>query len=300
MRRADARSYVALTLLALFWGYSWIAIKVAVRDATPIVVAWGRCAAGGVALLAFMALTRRSLRPPPLGPTLVYGLLQTTLFTLLQTTAASIGAAGKAAVLVYTMPFWLTLLAWPFLGERIRGVRWLVLALAAVGLALVVLPLHRGSIAATTLPVVAGLVWALSAIWVIRVRATGGYDLLSLTTWQMVWGTVALAPFALWLPVHVRWTPSFVASMAFLAVLCTGCGWALWLFVLSRLPASVAGLASLATPVLAVILAALHIHEIPSRAELVGVACIMVALVVNMRAPVAAPARSARGELAQE
>lgn len=300
MSRAGARSYVALALLALLWGYSWIAVKVAIRDATPMAVAWGRCAGGAVALLAYTAATRRPLRPPPLGPTLVYGLLQTTVFTLVQTTAVSIGAAGKAAVLVYTMPFWLTLLAWPFLGERIRGVRWLVLALAAVGLALVVLPLRTGSVLASVLPVSAGLVWALSAVWVIRVRAAGGHDLLSLTTWQMVWGSAALAPFALWLPVHVRWTASFVASMAFLAVLCTALGWALWLFVLSRLPASVAGLASLATPVLAVVLAAVHVQEIPSRTELLGVACIMVALVVNTRAPVAAPARSVPRELAQE
>lgn len=299
MSRPGARSYVALAVLALFWGYSWIAVKVAIRDATPIVVAWGRCAAGSVALLAYTAMIRRSLRPPPLVPTLVYGLLQTTAFTLLQTIAVSIGATGKAAVLVYTMPFWLTLLAWPFLGERVRGTRWLVLALAAVGLALVVLPLRTGSIVASGLPIVAGLVWALSAIWVIRVRAAGGYDLLSLTTWQMVWGSLALAPFALWLPVHVRWTASFVVSMAFLGVLSTAVGWALWLFVLSRLPASVAGLASLATPVLAVVLAAIHVQEIPSRAELLGVACIVVALVVNMRAPVGASARSA-GELAEQ
>ncbi len=134
----------------------------------------------------------------------------------------------------------------------------------------------------------------------IRVRATGGYDLLSLTTWQMVWGSAALAPFALWFPVGVRWTSSFVLSMAFLAVLATATGWALWLYVLSRLPASVAGLASLATPVLAVALAALHVGEIPSAAELAGIGCIVAALVLNGRAPVGAAARSVRRQLAQE
>lgn len=286
MRHRGAQAYVALALLALFWGYSWIAIKLATRDATPMVVAWGRCAFGALALIGFMAVTGRSLRPPPLVPTLVYGLLQTTIFTLVQTLAVSMGSAGKAAILVYTMPFWLALLAWPFLGERIAGVRWVVLAVAATGLVLVVTPLRAGTWLASVLPVVAGLSWALSAVWVIRVRATGGYDLLSMTAWQMVWGSLALAPFALVFPVHVRWTGQFIVSMTFLAVLSTALGWALWLFVLSRLPASVAGLASLATPVLAVVLAAVHVHEIPSRAELLGIACIVAALVVNARAPV--------------
>ncbi len=287
MRRVDARSYAALALLALVWSYSWIAIKLATRDATPMVVAFGRCALGAGSLLAWMGATGRSLRPPPFLPTLVYGLLQTTAFTLLQTIAVSMGSAGKAAILVYTMPFWLALLAWPLLGERVTPLRWAVLALAAAGLALVVTPLHAGSALVTALPVAAGLSWALSAVWVIRVRAAGGHDLLSLTAWQMVWGSLALAPFGLLFPVHARWSLSLVASMTFLAVLSTALGWALWLYLLSRLPASVAGLASLATPALVVPLAALHVDEVPTGRELVGIACMVVALLVNARAPVA-------------
>jgi drug/metabolite transporter (DMT)-like permease len=105
-------------------------------------------------------------------------------------------------------------------------------------------------------------------------RSAAPYDLLSLTTWQMVWGSVALAPFALVLPVHVRWTPSFVAAVAFLVVFAAAVGWALWLFILSRLSASVAGIASLATPVVGVTIAALQLHEVPS-----AMGCIVAALV---------------------
>ena len=41
------------------------------------------------------------------------------------------GGAGRAAVLVFTMPFWTMLLAWPVLGERVRGMQWLAVALRA-------------------------------------------------------------------------------------------------------------------------------------------------------------------------
>ena len=50
------------------------------------------------------------------------------------------GGAGKTSVLTYTMPFWLLLLAWAFLGERLRGVQWLAVALALAGLVLVLEP----------------------------------------------------------------------------------------------------------------------------------------------------------------
>lgn len=290
--RNRVEAHLALAFLALLWGYSWLAIKVATLDASPIVVAWMRCAGGALALLATLALTGRSLRPPPFVPTLIYGLLQTTGFHLLQTLAVSMGGTGKAAILAYTMPFWLSVLAWPFLGERIVGLRWFVLALAALGLALVVTPLHASNAIASLLPVAAGLAWAASAVWVIRVRAEGGYDLLSLTAWQMVWGSMAMIPFTLLYPVAVRFTPAFLVSMSFLILFSTALGWALWLVVLSRLPASVAGVASLATPVIAVTVAAVHLHEIPTRNEWIGIACLVVALVVNARVPVLRAARS--------
>ncbi len=283
--RARAEAYLALSFLALIWGYSWVAVKVATRDASPIAVAALRSGLGAVALLAFLALTRRSLRPTPFAPTAVYGLLQTTGFTLLQSVAVALAGAGRVAILAYTMPFWLAILAWPFLGERIAGARWVALALAAAGLALVVSPIEAGSALPNGLAVGAGLVWAASAVWAVRMRVAGGHDLLSLTTWQMVWGSVALAAAALAMPVHVRVTAPLVASIAFLAVISNAVGWALWLFILSRLPAAAAGVASLATPVVGVALAALQLGEVPSRAELAGMACIVTALVVNARAP---------------
>jgi drug/metabolite transporter (DMT)-like permease len=280
-RSFDAAAHLALAFLALIWGYSWIATKVATTDASPLAVALGRSTVGALALLATLALTGRSLRPTPFVPTLIFGLLQTTGFSLTMAIAVSIGGAGKASVLAYTMPLWLTLIAWPVLGERIRRRGWLALGLAAVGLGLVATPLRATSLAASALPVLTGLIWAASAVWVVRMRRAAPHDLLALTAWQFVWGALALAPFALVLPLAVRWTVPFVAAMGFLAVFATALGWVVWLFILSRVPASVAGLGSLATPVVGVAMAAVQLHEIPAPMELGGMACIVTALALN-------------------
>lgn len=286
--RADARrraaAFAALAFLALVWGYSWVAIKVATRDASPLAIAALRSALGAAALFAWLAATRRPLRAPPHGPTVVLGLVQTAGFTVAQTVAVSVGGAGKIAVLAYTMPFWLALLAWPFLGERLGRTRWAALALAGVGLSLVVGPLQARSALGPALGILAGLIWAASAVWMLRTLFRRGYDLLPVMAWQMVWGTVALAALALVVPSHVRATPSLVLSLAFLGIGGNAVGWAVWVFVLARLPATVAGLGSLATPVVGVLAAAAQLGEIPSRSELAGMACIVVALLVNARA----------------
>jgi drug/metabolite transporter (DMT)-like permease len=233
-----------------------------------------------VVLLAYLPLTRRSLRPTPLVPTLVYGLLQTAGFTLLATLAVSTGGVGKTAVLAYTMPFWLALLAWRFLGERLRPATWGAFALAAVGLGLVVTPLGPSD-RANALAIGAGLVWAASAVWVVRAQARARQDLLALTAWQMVWGALALGVVAALVPVHVRWTPSFLWALAFLGVGASALAWSLWLFVLSRLPASVAGLGSLTVPVVGLLLAAAQLGELPSGRELTGIGCIVAALALQ-------------------
>lgn len=278
-------------MLALVWGYTWVVIKIATQNASPYVVAGGRIALGAAILFVALAATGRSLRPTPLGPTIVLGLLQTTGFSLFQTLAVSMAGAGKVSVLAYTMPFWVALLAWPFLGERIGGLRWVALGVAAVGLGLVVAPLPRGAIAADALAIAAGLSWAASAVWAKRLRARHDVDLLGLTAWQLLWGAIPLIVIMLAVPERIVWTPTFVAAMAFLAIVGTSFAWFLWLFILSRLPAGVAGLASLATPVVGVTAAALQLHEIPSRTELIGMSLIVAALGLN-----AASARESPGK----
>lgn len=279
--RAGAKVYLALVLLALVWGYTWVTIKIATEDASPYVVAASRLVIATAILFALLALTRRSLKPTPFVPTLLLGLLQTTGWTLLQTLAVAQAGAGKSAVLGYTMPFWAALLAWPFLGERIRGVRWVALGLAAAGLAFVVAPLDARSFSADGLAVLAGVSWGASAVYAKRLRKRHDVELLSLTTWQMLWGTIPLVVLMLAIGGPVHWTASFVAAMAFMSVAGAALGWFLWMFILSRLPAGVAGIASLATPVVGVLSAAIQLHEIPSRNELIGMVIIVAALVVN-------------------
>lgn len=279
--RGSAKVYLALVVLALVWGYTWVAIKIATEDASPYVVAASRLVIATAILFALLALTRRSLKPTPFVPTLILGLLQTTGWTLLQTLAVAQAGAGRSAVLGYTMPFWAALLAWPFLGERFTALRWVALALAALGLAFVVAPLNAHAFVADGLAVLAGLSWGASAVYAKHLRRRLDVELLSLTTWQMLWGTLPLVVLMVAIGGPVRWTGSFVASMAFMSIGGAALGWFLWMFILSRLPAGVAGIASLATPVVGVLAAAIQLHEIPSRSELGGMALIVAALIVN-------------------
>jgi drug/metabolite transporter (DMT)-like permease len=292
--RRDPLALAAILVLATIWGYNWVVIKVATHDADAYSVATIRCAVGALCLLGLLVVMRRSLRPTPFGPTLILGLVQTTVYTVISVTAIATGGAGKTAILTYTMPFFVVLMAWPVLHERVSRSGWIALALAAVGLALVLTPLDLGhGFTSKALALTCAVVWAASAVYAKRLRTRHDIDLLALTTWQMLYGSVVLVALGGFVPHHVHLTRTFLFAMLYVAVPGTGLAWLLWMFMLSRLTAGVAGISSLLTPVIGVLSAWLQLGERPGTLEIIGMCCIVVALVVNLGPVGEAPVRAA-------
>jgi len=274
---------IALLVLAVIWGYNWVVMKIALQYSTASQFAAMRTLGGGLFLLALMAVMRRPLKPREIPSTIVLGLLQTTGFTGFIIWALVEGAAGKVSVLSFTMPFWVLLLAWPMLGERIRGMQWGAVALALVGLVCILEPWHmHGSMHSLSLAVLAGVSWALSVVFHKKLtRRVPDLDLLSFTTWQMLFGSVPIVLFALGdLNQPIQWTPSYTIAIVYSVVLANALGWMAWLYALQRLPAGVASMSSMLIPVIAVLAAWVQLGEQPSLLEAAGMTFIIVALLL--------------------
>jgi drug/metabolite transporter (DMT)-like permease len=270
---------LALVILGPIWGYGWVATKVALGYSQPLTFAALRLVLTVLCLFLMLIVTRRSLRPPPLGYTTVIGLLQTTAFVGLVMVALHSGSAGKVAVLCYTMPFWLLLLAWVFLAERLHGVQWLAVILAFAGLVLVVAPWQIDGLMSSVLTVMGGLAWAASALVVKLMQRKHHVDVLSLTTWQMTIGMVPLILVAvLTYSGGPEWTTGFIWGLAYTVIFANALAWVLWLYALRTLSAGAAGLGTLAIPVVGVIAAWLQLGEVPTAAEGVGMVLIVGAL----------------------
>lgn len=272
---------LALAVLSLIWGYNWVVMKQVLEYVDPFQFSALRTVLGAATLFLVLGWLRKPLRPVAPGPTLLLGVLQTAAFTGLIQWALVSGAAGKTAVLVYVMPFWLLPLAWVALGERIQGMQWLAVAGAAVGLVFILEPWRaHGSPMSSALALAGGATWAASAVVAKRLRARVEVDLLSLTAWQMLFGSLLLVAAALVLPSArpVEVSTYFIGALAFNALFGTGLAWVLWLYVLDKLPAGVAGLSSLAVPAVGVLAAWLELGERPSSSETFGMVLTAAAL----------------------
>jgi drug/metabolite transporter (DMT)-like permease len=273
----------ALMLLALIWGYNWVVMKIALRDCGPFTFAALRSMLGAFVLFPLLPLKGGSAAPPKaIAGIILLGLFQTAGFLGFTFWALVEGGAGKTAVLVYTMPFWVLILARLFLGERIRGVQWPAVLLSVAGLLLIFEPWHaRGGLFPEVLAVMAGIFWAASVIMAKRLLKREKISLLRLTAWQMLCGAIPLVIVAFIVPEGpVSWTSSFVAALLYNVVPGNAIAWFLWLYILETLPAGVAGMGSLAIPLVGVISAWLQLGERPGQFEAAGMLLIGLALII--------------------
>jgi drug/metabolite transporter (DMT)-like permease len=272
---------LALLLLALVWGYNWVLLKIGLRYSQPFTFAALRTFLGAVVLFILLPILRRPLQPRALGLTAVLGVLQTTGFVGLLTWALQHGGAAKTSILTYTMPFWLLLMAWVVLGERLKGLQWVAVGLALSGLVLILTPWHLRGGLSEFLAVGGALLWAASAVVAKILRKRHQVDLLSLTAWQMLLGSLPLIVIALltWSGPPV-WSGTFIIVMVYNVLLGSTLAWVLWLYILHALPAGIAGLGTLLTPVIGVASAWIQLGERSGVFEGVGMLAIVSALVL--------------------
>lgn len=280
--RETRRAVIAMILLVILWGYSWITSKLGLYYASPLDFAAIRVELGVLTLFIGLLWTRSSLRPRYWPSLILIGLIQTFAFIILNTWALSEGEPGKTSVLVFTMPFWVLVFAWPVLHERIRGVQWVSVVLAAIGLVLVLEPwAMQTSMFSKTLAVLAGMCWAIGVVYAKRLHNRGPVDALSFTFWQMLVGLVPILVAQMIFdrePIH--WTGTFIFAAVFNGVLATGIGWLTWLYVLHRLPAGTTSLSSLGIPLIAIGASWLQFGEAPGKSELAGMLLIGMALAI--------------------
>jgi len=281
-RAVHARAGCALAVISVLWAYNWVVMKRALEDGGPLEFTAARSVFATVALFALLVVLRLPLRCPSIKGAIAVGMMQTVGTGALGAAALVTGGAGRTAVLVYLMPFWTLLLARLTLSERVRGWQWLAVALAAGGLVLILSPWDmRGTLAASLFAVAAGVCWSAAAITAKKLRIAGSVGIVSLTAWQMLFGTIALILLAHAFPSKpIEWTPYMIWAIFYNAVPVSALGWLLWLYALDRLPAGTASMGMLAVPVLGMAAAAIDLGERPTGWESAGMLLILAGLAV--------------------
>ena len=274
--RSRGGAYAALALLTLLWAANWPAMKFALYAAPPVSFNLQRTWLAVAVLFAVLVVQRRPLWPASWLAVVVTGFFQTTMNFGSTTMALAGGSPGRTSVLVFTMPFWTMLIAWPVLGERVRGLQWVAIALAIAGLLLLVAPWDwEGDLAPRLWAVLAGFGWAAGTIASKVFQRDRPTDLLTFSAWQTLLGVLPLTVLPLAVPQPAtQWSVTQALLLVYVGVVSTAIGFLLWTDILRFLPAGVASLNMFAIPVLVLIMARVVFDERLLPSEWIGIACI--------------------------
>lgn len=140
MRAQNFLPYLEATFAAAVWGASFIATKVALQDVSPVAIVWLRFGMGLLVLGAAVALRKQFSLPKKneWGYFALLGFLGITFHQWLQSNGLQTSEAGTTAWIVATTPVFMALLGWMILKEGLSLVKVFGIAMAFVGVLLVV------------------------------------------------------------------------------------------------------------------------------------------------------------------
>lgn len=271
--RRDARPRIApaglmfLAITSVGWGFNWPVTKFLLAELPPLTLR-GVTGVLGAALLAALALIRGdSLKvAKEIWPRLlIAGLLNVTGWMVLMGLALLWLPASEAALIAYTMPVWASLIAWPVLGERPTVLRTIALVMAFAGLASIM----GGNGFAASEAKLPGIVMALvgAAGFALGTVLLKKYPIrlppITASAWQIGLGCLPVAIVGLAFETsHLELvTPVGWLLLVYSTVVQFCIAYVSWFAALSRLPASVAAIGTMAVPVIGVVASAIALHE---------------------------------------
>jgi drug/metabolite transporter (DMT)-like permease len=158
-----------MLLLCLSWGFNQIAVKLALPDIPAMLQAMLRSIAALPVLLiiGWLRGANFTVRDGTLGPGVFAGVLFGIEFALIYQ-GLRFTTASRAAVFLYTAPFFVALGSYQVLGERLRPSQWAGLALCFAGVA-VAIGVPQANVDATVLlgdlmVVCGGAIWGATTL----------------------------------------------------------------------------------------------------------------------------------------
>ena len=243
----------ALALICLIWGFNFVVMKTANFYFSPELFVTYRFILGAMVLVTAVFISKLPTPPRKLwGWIFITGALQIAVGAAIVQYCFKFLSAGLVSMLNYTMPVWVTILAYFFLKEPLTKKKVFGIILSVIGVGVLMNVDISGKFSVMLVAIFAAIVWAISNV-IMKAKLTK-INPLVLTTWQMAVGAILLAIYtAVFGVVEVRWNLISVACLLYNGIIASALAFFLWAYVLDHMDASKASISVLGVPVVGVL-----------------------------------------------
>ena len=284
-RASSANVWLALGIVYVVWGSTYLAIAIAVETLPPLLYAGLRFGLAGLLLagwLAFRGVDLRISRRELAGAATV-GILLLALANGLVVLAERTVPSGVAALIVASIPLWIVIYRM-VAGERVGRDLLAGVLLGLAGVAILVVP---GGLNGTIDPIGALMLFGATLSWALGTflspRLETPRNVLVSTAYQMLAGGVVLIVVAVGSGELVHIDPatfSIPSMVAFVYLVVVGSlvAYSAYTWLLQNASVSLVSTYAFVNPVVAVVLGALVLAEPITPTILIGAAVIVVAV----------------------
>jgi drug/metabolite transporter (DMT)-like permease len=284
--RTEGLALVVFT--ACSWGLTWPQSKFLLTMLPPFSMR-ASCGVLGFSFAFLVAFVRRERMWPPRDQwprLLLFAMLNYGLFIVLTTQSLVWLKASEAVVIVYTLPVWASLLAWPMLGERPTVPKIVALVLALGGVALLV-GADTAAASWEKLPGAAmGFAAAILFGWgtVLAKQKPLRLPPTASVAWQALLGMVLVVTLAAF--EHPDWgnvTAGGWVSIAYISTIPLTIAYLAWFRALRMVPASTAATTVLVSPLVGVIGSGILLGETFGPRQVVALAMTLTGVALAAR-----------------
>lgn len=270
---------------ALFWGLNWPTVKILIGSSGPWTLRAAGLSGGAALLLAYARWSGQSLavRRADWATLLCAGILGVALFNLCAVYAQLTMPTSRAAILTFTMPLWVALFSWLFLGETLDRLRVASLALGGAGLCLLSVPfwpvVKAGGVPFGLIYVLgAAIAWAAGTVVLKRWPVTA--TPLAITAWQVVIAAACctLGMLLLERPYLDLSRPEAAIAFLYHIALPQAAAYVLWFGLMGRVSASTAALGTLLIPIFGVAGSIVILGDWPTPLDVAGLCLVLAAV----------------------
>ena len=271
-------AHLAAVFLMVAWGLSYLSIKVIVAEVEPTLAAFYRFLIASL-ILFFIHKHKypneKILKEDKLKM-MLSGLFGVSLYFFFENYSVKFTSAANVAILIATIPIFTLPVQKIIFNEKIGLFKIIGATFSVVGIIIIIISKERVSLFSKG-SIGDFMAFASVISWivynVITSKFKGNYKSITVTTYQVIWGTIFLSPaFLVGIAKKTVNIPSskVILNILFLAILCSFLGYLIYIYCLKKLGATTITTYINLQPIISVVAAKVILNETITIWQVIG------------------------------